>query len=88
MGRIFKICAVLGVGAAIGGATIYYLISTGTNARINEIINFNYLTVKEFAELAGVSKTHIYKKLTGELAPFTKEVNGIKRIHRSALEIV
>lgn len=49
------------------------------------------LTVKEFAELAGVSVQSIYKKLGKENNPiqrYLKEVKGVKYIERRAYEIL
>ena len=37
-----------------------------------------YLTIKEFAEAAGVSKQAVYQRLTGALKPYVSIRDGIK----------
>lgn len=45
-----------------------------------------YLSPKEFAEVAGVSVQTIYKQIGGRLAPYVKTINGHKRIAAIALK--
>lgn len=46
-----------------------------------------YLTISKFAERAGVTPQAIYKRVKADLAPFTKEENGIKLVSEEALEL-
>ena len=46
-----------------------------------------YLSIKEFAELAGVSQQAIYKQLNNKLKKYLKEVDGKKTLEKSALEL-
>lgn len=46
----------------------------------------DYLTIKEFAELKGVSKTAVYKRLNTTLKPHLTVINGVKHINRKALD--
>ena len=88
MGRLLKTGAVLAIGMAAGSAAILYLISTGRDEIINEIIHQNFLTVAEFANKKGMSTSYVYKHLNNELAPYVREINGIKRIHKDAIFVV
>lgn len=45
----------------------------------------DFLTVKEFAELAGVSRQAINNACKGKLADYVKIVDGKKRLHKSGL---
>ena len=47
-----------------------------------------YLSVKEFAQAAGVSVQAVYKRLSNGLEPFVKEVEGRKVIAKRALKEV
>ena len=50
-----------------------------------------YITVKEFAEIAGVTIQSIYKRLSKEnnpLNPYFKEIDGKKLLHKAALREV
>ena len=47
-----------------------------------------YLSVKEFAQAAGVSVQAVYKRLSRDLKPFVKEVEGRKVIDKRALKEV
>ena len=47
-----------------------------------------YLSVKEFAQAAGVSVQAVYKRLLNGLEPFVKEVEGRKVIDKRALKEV
>lgn len=44
-----------------------------------------YITVKEFAERAGVSAQAVYKALNKKLSPYLKEVDGKKMLNIRAL---
>ena len=44
-----------------------------------------YLTVKEFAEAAGVSPQTIYKQINSRLAPYVQTIGGQKKIAAAAL---
>jgi len=46
-----------------------------------------YLSVKEFAEAAGITPQAVYKKLNNQLKPYLKLVDGKKTIEKSALEL-
>lgn len=46
----------------------------------------DYLTIKEYAELKGVSKTAVYKRLNTTLNPYLTVIDGKKHINRKALE--
>ena len=45
-----------------------------------------YLTIKEYAEIKGISAQAVYKKLNGTLQPFVELVEGRKMLKRSVLE--
>ena len=45
-----------------------------------------YLTVKEFAEIVGVSTQSVYKRLTTSLQPYVKEVANQKVLNIQALQ--
>lgn len=45
------------------------------------------LTIKEFAEAAGVSSQAVYQRLTKTLQPYVVEVNGKKHLKKEALEL-
>ena len=47
-----------------------------------------YLSVKEFAQAAGVSVQAVYKRLSKDLKPFVNEVDGRKVINKRALKEV
>jgi len=49
-------------------------------------MNNEYLTIKEYAELKGVSVQAVYKRLKGNLQPFVEVVEGRKVLKREALE--
>ena len=42
-----------------------------------------YLTIKEFADAAGVSKQAVYQRLTGTLKPYVSIKDGVKYLKRS-----
>ena len=44
-----------------------------------------YLTIKEYAEIKGVSVQSVYKRLNGSLNPFLSTVEGRKVLNRKAL---
>ena len=46
-----------------------------------------YLSIKEFAEAAGVSKQAVYQRLTGALKPYVSIRDGIKYVNIKALEL-
>lgn len=46
-----------------------------------------YISIKEFAELAGVSQQAIYKQLNNKLKSYLKVVDGKKTLDKSALEL-
>ena len=46
-----------------------------------------YLNIADFAEIAGVSKQAVYKRLDKDLAPFCKIVDGKKVISAAAAEL-
>lgn len=46
-----------------------------------------YLTVKEFAEKAGVTRQAVYQQLNKTLQPFQRVLNGKKAIHINALSL-
>ena len=46
-----------------------------------------YLTIKEFAEAAGVSKQAVYQRLTGTLKPYVSVKDGVKYLNIRALEL-
>lgn len=46
-----------------------------------------YISIKEFAEKAGVSKQAIYQRLEKDLKPFVKVENRVKYIKIEALEL-
>lgn len=48
--------------------------------------NQEYITVKEFAERAGVSAQAVYKALNKKLSPYLKEVDGKKMLNIQALQ--
>lgn len=45
-----------------------------------------YLTIKEFAELAGVSTQSVYKRLATSLQPYVKEVANQRMLNMQALQ--
>ena len=45
------------------------------------------LTIKEFAEAAGVSSQAVYQRLTKSLQPYVVELNGKKHLKREALAL-
>lgn len=47
-----------------------------------------YLSVKDFAQAAGVSVQAVYKRLSKDLKPFVNEVDGRKVINKRALKEV
>lgn len=46
-----------------------------------------YLSIKEFAELVGVSQQAIYKQLNNKLKPYLKVVDNKKMLNKSAVEL-
>lgn len=46
-----------------------------------------FLTIKEFAEVAGVSSQSVYKRLTSTLKPYLSIKNGKKYLNIKALEL-
>lgn len=44
------------------------------------------LTIREFAEVAGVSRQNIYNQLEGRLSPYVIEIDNIKMIKKTALK--
>lgn len=46
-----------------------------------------YLSIKEFAEAAGVSKQAVYQRLTGTLKPYVSIKDGVKYLNIRALEL-
>lgn len=46
-----------------------------------------YLTIKEFADIAGVSKQAVYQRLTGTLKPYVSIKDGVKYLNIRALEL-
>ena len=46
-----------------------------------------YISIKEFAELAGVSQQAIYKQLNNKLKTYLKVVDSKKMLDKSALEL-
>ena len=44
-----------------------------------------YLTIKEYAEIKGVSVQSVYKRLNGTLKPFLSTIKGRKMLSREAL---
>ena len=46
-----------------------------------------YLTIKEFADAAGVSKQAVYQRLTGTLKPYVSVKDGVKYLNIRALEL-
>lgn len=49
--------------------------------------NNSILSIKQFAEIAGVSKQNIYNQLNGRLKPYVQVVDGVKMLKKSALEV-
>lgn len=47
----------------------------------------DYISVAEFAELAGVSPQYIYKLLSNTLKPYTKTINKKKMIDKEGLKL-
>ena len=47
----------------------------------------DYISIKEFAELAGVSQQAIYKQLNNKLKTYLKVVDNKKMLNKSALEL-
>lgn len=48
-------------------------------------MNEEYISIKEFAELAGVSVQAVYKRLNNQLNPYIKLVENRKMLKKSAL---
>lgn len=46
-----------------------------------------YLSIKEFADAAGVSKQAVYQRLTGTLQPYVSIKDGVKYLNKRALEL-
>lgn len=46
-----------------------------------------YLSIKEFADIAGVSKQAVYQRLTGTLKPYVNIKDGVKYLNIRALEL-
>ena len=46
-----------------------------------------YLSIKEFADLAGVSRQAVYKQLNNQLTPYLKVIDGKKMLDKSGLEL-
>ena len=46
-----------------------------------------YLTIKEFADIAGVSKQAVYQRLTGTLKPYVSVKDGVKYLNIRAVEL-
>lgn len=46
-----------------------------------------YLSIKEFADAAGVSKQAVYQRLTGTLKPYVSIKDGVKYLNIRALEL-
>lgn len=46
-----------------------------------------YVTISKFAEIAGVTPQAVYRRLKTDLAPYSKEENGIKLVNTDALEL-
>lgn len=46
-----------------------------------------YLTIKEFADAAGVSKQAVYQRLMGTLKPYVSVKDGVKYLNIRALEL-
>lgn len=46
-----------------------------------------YLSIKEFAERAGVSRQAVYKQLNNQLTPYLKVIDGKKMLDKSGLEL-
>ena len=46
-----------------------------------------FLTIKEFAEVAGVSSQSVYKRLNSTLKPYLSIKNGKKYLNIKALEL-
>lgn len=49
------------------------------------MVESEYLTVKEFAEKAGVSVQSVYQRLNKSLKPYFKVIKGVKYIENKAL---
>ena len=47
----------------------------------------DYISIKEFANLVGVSQQVIYKQLNNKLKPYLKVVESKKMLDKSALEL-
>lgn len=45
-----------------------------------------YITVSEFSKITGISKQDIYKRLETDLKEYYKYIDGLKKIHISAVE--
>lgn len=45
-----------------------------------------YISIQEFANLAGITRQTVYNKLDTDLTEFVKVVNNRKRISRAALK--
>lgn len=48
-------------------------------------MNDEYISIKEFAELAGISVQAVYKRLNNQLNPYVKLVENRKMLKKSAL---
>lgn len=46
-----------------------------------------YLTIAEFSQLAGISKQAIYKRLSADLLPYVKVIDGKKHVEKRALNL-
>lgn len=46
-----------------------------------------YITIAEFAELAGVTPQAVYKRLKTDLEPYVKVENGVKLLNQEALSL-
>lgn len=46
-----------------------------------------YLSIKEFANLAGISRQAVYKQLNNQLTPYLKVIDGKKMLDKSGLEL-
>ena len=46
-----------------------------------------YLNIKEFADIAGVSKQAVYQRLTGTLKPYVSVKDGVKYLNIRAVEL-
>lgn len=51
-------------------------------------MNKEYITVKEFAEILGVSTQYVYKQLNNKLQPYCKVVGNKKMLKKSAISVL